>query len=127
MENPSASVRELATRLLELEAGGSRDAAHSHDAVRVIETLRASLTRFAGPDGFHVLMRRAIVLSRAEVPTLESVKVNPEGSIEGIHEIAANASEAVTTVIAHLLWLLMTFIGESMTMRLVREAWPEIE
>ena len=128
MEKPSDSIRELARRLLVVEAGrGDSGHASTHEAFRVVETLRVSLTRFAGADGFHALMRRALVLARPEVATLNSVKVNREGSIEGMDAIAADGGEAAAAVTAHLLWLLVTFIGEPMTMRLVREAWPDAE
>ncbi len=33
--------------------------------------------------------------------------------------------EAAVAITAHLLGLLVTFIGEPLTLRLVREAWPD--
>jgi len=129
MDKPSDSIRELAKRLLDIEAARSDSPEEqSHTATRVVETLRVSLIRFAGPDGFHALMRRALVLARAEAPELSSVTVNPNGSIEGMDSIGADGGEpAAAAVTAHLLWLLVTFIGEPMTMRLVREAWRELQ
>ena len=35
-------------------------------------------------------------------------------------------ADAPVAIIAHLLGLLMTFIGEPLTLRLVREAWPDV-
>ena len=49
-------------------ARASATGAHVHEAVRLCEKLRISLTRFAGADGFISLLRRALVLARAEVP-----------------------------------------------------------
>ena len=127
---PSASMRDLARRLLAVEAA-SQSAAdpHGHEAVRVCEKLRVSLTRFAGADGFAALLRRALALARAEVPALHSVKVKPDGSLEGLEELAAMrataGAEAAVAITAHLLGLLVTFIGEPLTLRLVREAWPD--
>ena len=34
-------------------------------------------------------------------------------------------AEAAVAITAHLLGLLVTFIGEPLTLRLVREAWPD--
>ena len=122
-------MRKLAHRLLAVEAANeSATDAHVHEAVRVCEKLRISLIRFAGSDGFASLLRRSVALARAEVPALEGVTVNSDCSMEGLEELAAGgtdgAADAPVVIIAHLLGLLVTFIGESLTLRLMREAWP---
>jgi hypothetical protein len=99
--------------------------ARAHEAERVCEKLRIPLTRFAGAEGFASLLRRALALARAEVP-LDRVKIRPDGSIEGLEELARNdGTEAAAALTAHLLGLLVTFVGQSLTLRLVREAWPD--
>lgn len=120
-------MRDLARRLLALEAASqSATDTHAHEAERVFEKLRISLTRFAGADGFTALSRRALALARADVPSLQSVKVDADGRLKGLEEVAADtAIEATTAITAHLLGLLATFIGEPLTLRLVREAWPD--
>jgi hypothetical protein len=130
MDTPTESMRKLAKRLLAVEAANqSASYLHVHEAVRLSEKLRISLTRFAGPDGFAALLRWALALASADVPALQTVKVKPDGSIEGLEEIAADASnggaEAAAAITAHLLGLLVTFIGEPLTLGLVREAWPD--
>ena len=127
---PSASMRGLARRLLAVEAASQSAAgAHVHEGVRVCEKLQISLTRFAGSDGFASLLRRALALARAEVPSLQTVKLKPDGSLEGCEALAVEAAnggpEGVVAIIAHLLGLLETFVGEPFTLRLVREAWPD--
>ena len=130
MDTPSSSMRDLARRLL--AASQTASDPHVHEAVLVSEKLRISLTRFAGADGFASLLRRALVLASAEVPSLQSVKVGAEGRLEGFEQLAADTgtaaagSEAAVAITAHLLGLLVTFIGEPLTLRLVREAWPDI-
>ncbi len=127
MDTLSPSVRDLARRLLTLEAASpSGSAAPSHEAVRVCEKLRISLTRFAGSDSFASLLRRALTLAGAEAPPLRDITINPDCSIEGLEALATHAGngDPAVAVIAHLLGLLETFIGESLTLRLVREAWP---
>ncbi len=93
--------------------------------MRVCEKLRISLTRFAGADGFTSLLRRALALARAEVPALHGVQVKADGSLEGLEELAADAGsggvEAAVAITTHLLGLLVTFVGEPITLRLVRE------
>ena len=122
-------MRNVAQRLLAVEAAnGSATDAQVHEAVRVCEKLRISLIRLAGLEGIASLMRRTLALARTEVPELERVTVNPDGSMEGLEELAADgtggAADAPVVITAHLLGLLVTFIGESLTLRLVREAWP---
>ena len=122
-------MRELAQRLVALEAASQSAAgAHVHEAVRVCDKLRISLTRFAGSDGFTSLLGRALALARAEVPSLQTVQVKPDCSLEGLGVLAVDSNagpEAAVAITAHLLGLLDTFIGKALTLRLVREAWPD--
>jgi hypothetical protein len=130
MDTSSASMRDLARRLLAREAASqSAIGTHVNEAVRVCEKLQISLTRFAGSDGFKSLLRRALALARADVPSLQTVKLKPDGSLEGCEMLAVAATnggpEAAVAITAHLLGLLVTFIGKPFTLRLVREAWPD--
>ena len=130
MNTPSASTRAWAQRLLAVEAAiQSASDAHGREAVRVCEKLRISLTRIAGADGFTALLRRALALARADVPLLQTVKVTADCRLEELEDLFAGSgnagTEAATAIITHLLWLLVTFIGEPLTLRLVREAWPD--
>jgi len=129
MDMSSASMRDLARRLLAVEAASQiATGAHVPEAVRVCEKLQISLTRFAGSDGFKSLLRRALALACADFPALQTVKLKPDGSLEGCEVFAVAATngepEAAVAITAHLLGLLITFIGKPFTLRLVREAWP---
>ena len=132
METPSSSMRDLARRLLAASqtASGGPDV---HDAVLVIERLRTSLARFAGADGFASLLRRALLLASEDVPSLQSVKIGADGGLEGFEQLAADTGtgasggEAAVAITAQLLGLLATFIGEPLTLRLLRESWPEYD
>ena len=122
-------MRSLALRLLALERSQQPDPhQHLYEAVRVCEKLRLSLTRFAGADGFASLLRRSLALARAEVPSLTRVTVNPDCSMDGLEALAAaeadGGAEAAVALAAQLLGLLVTFIGEPLTLRLLRESWP---
>jgi hypothetical protein len=126
----SRSIQVVARRVLTIEAASQRaNDARGHEAVRVCEKLRISLTRLAGADGFASLLRRSLTLARAEVPSLSNIALNPDCSMEGLETLAAQdpqgAVDAGAAIIGHLLELLVTFIGESLTLRLLRESWPE--
>ena len=76
---PSESVRSLARRLLAAEAlCPPAPDQHLHEAVRVCDKLRLSLTRFAGADGFASLLARSLALARVEVPSLNRITVKPD-------------------------------------------------
>lgn len=120
-------MRDLARRLLAAtqRAAGPR----GPEGVLVNEKLRVVLTKFTGADGCEALLRRALALASAESPALRHAKFSAEGRLEGVEQLAtqpgsaANAAEIAIT--AHLLGLLETFIGEKLTLMMVREAWPE--
>jgi hypothetical protein len=115
--------------LLTLEAANKSESdADGKEVPRVFEKLRASLTEFVGEDGFTALLRRALVLARADVPSLQTAEITPDGRLEGLQEPAAGARkdvEAATAITSHLLGLLVTFVGEAITLRLVRNVWPD--
>lgn len=125
----STSMRGLALRLLAVEATKQSAVGEPvHEGVRVCEKLQIVVTRFAGSDGFASLLRRALALAAAEVPALQTVKLQPDAFLEGcgqVVEAATGGSDGVVAIVAHLLGLLETFVGEPLTLRLVREAWPD--
>jgi len=148
MDSPSPQVRDLAKRLLAASVA-TREASHPriHEAVLVSEKLRVPVTKFAGAEGFASLQRRALALASANVPSLRGVKIGKDGRLEGFdlasgdvgvagvaggaggggHSAAVDAGaaereEAAMAITNSLLGLLVTFIGEPFTLRLVREA-----
>ncbi|MGZ9217290.1 MAG: hypothetical protein ACXW5W_09815 [Candidatus Binatia bacterium] len=127
----SASMGNLARRLVALEAASqSATGARLPEAVRVCDKLRISLARFAGSEGFKALLGRALALAGAEVPSLQTVKLKPDCSLEGLEGLPGDGTnagpEAAVAIIVHLLGLLETFIGKTLTFRLLREAWPDL-
>jgi hypothetical protein len=131
MSTASPEIQDLARRLLAFEAKHLNSSDARVDvAVQVIEELRMRLIRFAGVDGFRSLLSRALALAKAEVPSLNIVHVGADGSLEGFDGIegsegAGTATQAGIILVAHFLELLVTFIGEPITLRLVRDKWPE--
>ena len=129
MSTAPPAIRDFARRLIALEA--ARNEPPAAGAVRVGEKLRLPLARLAGEAGFRSLMSRALAMAKAEVPSLVAVQVRADGSLEGLdgrgnEQDAAVAGEAGVVVVAQLLGLLVTFIGEPLTLRLVRDTWPDV-
>lgn len=116
-------MQALAQRLLTLEGrphGATDD--DRGEAVRVLGHLGIALARFAGSDGFNSLVRRALALASADDPALGQVSVKANGSLEGLEQVSG---DAVLAIIAQFLGLLVTFVGEPLTLGLVRDAWPD--
>jgi hypothetical protein len=129
MSNPPPAIRAWAQQLLAAEATNQPSSgANGHEVMRVCENLRISLTPFVGADGFTVLLRRALALAQEDLPSLQNTRVTADGRLERIEKPPANArkeGEAALTITAHLLGLLVTFIGESLTLRLIRRVIPD--
>jgi hypothetical protein len=128
MRSARPEQRRFARRLLALEA--SADQTHSA-AFSACEKLRRPLAVLAGIAGFRALLSRALALANGEVRWLKAVHVNANGSLEGLEGVRAQVSpddfaRGEEILVAQLVGLLATFIGEALTLRLVQEVWPEI-
>ena len=131
MSTAPPETRDFARRLIALEAArDDRPGALAPGAVRVLEKLRAPLSRLVGAAGFRSLLSRALALAKAEDASLNPVQVRADGSLEGFAgdrrgPDAGSGEDGGAVVVAHLLGLLVTFIGEPLTLRLLRDAWPD--
>lgn len=122
MSTAPPAIRDFARRLLALEAArDERPGEPSGGAMRVCDRLRAPLTRLAGVAGFRSLLSRALALAKAEAPALAGAHVRADGTLEGLPTDA----DAEFAVVTQLLDLLVTFIGEPLTRRLVQDVWPD--
>ena len=125
------AIHDLARRILAIESARAKVADTQVDeAVRACAKLQVPLSRFTGPAGFLSLLSRALVLAKAEIPALKVVQVGPAGSLAGFDELkhdqdAGELARGRGVLLTHLLGLLATFIGESLTLRLARDAWPD--
>src|SRR5512145_1864285 len=131
MYQPRPAIRELARWLLAFEAAaGKPPGQKSPGAFSVCGKLRRHLSVLAGVAGFRSLLSRALALARAEVPWLDAVRIRDDGSVDwpGADESQQDTEETAdgeVALVAQLLGLLVTFIGEALTLLLVREVWPE--
>ncbi len=128
----------LVRRLLTLEAAEGQDQDSVIGAAeRVSDKLRAHLSKRIGQEGFQVLLARALTLATARFPHLSAVRVDADGSLIGLRRAAdvgsqrtsdsitqQDAVEGVVALVAELLGLLMTFIGEDLTLRLLSTVSP---
>jgi hypothetical protein len=125
-------LRDLAARLIAYESDvGKSSAPAESSALRVYEKLRQSLSSIAGAAAFESLAFRALLQAKSETQHLWSVQVAADGTLEGFGEFEPLidnhmdlAVEEGITLIARLLSLLYIFLGEALTLSLLRDAWP---
>jgi hypothetical protein len=124
-------LEELAKRLLKYEAVPGKPAVGNEIAAfRVCEKLRHPLSTLAGTAGFRSLLSRALTLANAKVHWLKAVHISPAGTLEGLDEVESQLSPdeiaaGEIALVARLLELLITFIGEALTLRLMQDVWPK--
>jgi hypothetical protein len=124
----SPQMREFAERLFADEtATATPSEAKMLVAFRICEKLRRPLTTLAGAIGFQSLMLRALTLAKREAPSLNAVEVTADGSLQygDVEPNLDNHDDGGVLLVAHLLGLLFTFIGETLTLRLVHDVWPD--
>jgi hypothetical protein len=102
-------------------------------AERVCQKLDPHLSRLVSPAGAQALLSRALFVARTEFPFLEGARAGKvsesrlQGLTERIYDIdAVEAGKGLEAVLGILLDLLVGFIGEDLTVRLVREVWPDL-
>ena len=133
MMNPATpAMRNLALWLLAQEgiAGKPSEIEEMHAAFRVCGKLRSSLLTLVGAVGYRSLISRALTLAKKETPSLAKVQVKEDGSLEwtGALDLEQGMDEDAkggVVLVAKLLGLLVTFIGQALTLRLVRDLWPD--
>ena len=125
-------MRDLAHRLLAYEAAtGKTSEPMESPTLRVYEKLRLSLGEFVGAAAFQSLASRALSLARPESLSLSAARITKDGYLQGQGEIENQfdsdndqVGEGGIILIARLLGLLRIFLGEALTLSLLRNAWP---
>ena len=134
MSTASPNTRALARRLIAIEAARDESSgAATVWAVQVCDRFRVPLARLVGVAGFRSLLSRAVALAKAEVASLSPVQVRQDGSWEGFSGAGlsptpgpgVDGGDGGAAIVAHLLGLLVTFIGEPLTRQLVCDVWPD--
>jgi hypothetical protein len=124
-------MRDFAARLIAHEAGPRSADSGASAAFAVSEKMRAHLTTLMGNGGHRALLMRALALAGAEVSWLRDIEVAVDGTLQGTapsdESVAPDeVHEGGVVLVAQLLGLLVAFIGERLTLQLVREVWPKI-
>ena len=130
-------MRDLAHRLFAYEVvAGKTSEPVEFATLRVYEKLRQSLSAFAGVAAFESLAFRALTQAKSEAASLWAVQVAEGGSLQGLGEFEPQidmdkdlsgefpAGDGGIVLIARLLGLLLIFLGEALTLSLLRNEWP---
>jgi hypothetical protein len=137
-----SEMRDWARQLLTYEAAADKcNRSTEPAAFCAYEKLRRSLVSFAGIAAFQSIASRALVLAQAEVPSLCAVRIAVDGALQGWSDVQPISTdkdqagsqrggedppgEAGSILIARILSLLLTFLGEALTLSLLRNAWPD--
>ncbi|PZR99203.1 MAG: hypothetical protein DLM70_15780 [Chloroflexi bacterium] len=126
--------RDLARVLLTMEMGDQTSlAALPAAAERAFQKLCRLLAELVTRTGCQALVARALHLTRFEFPFLAGVRAttNRDVPLEGLQESLgdvepAHAHEGLVLLLANLIALLVTFIGEGVTLRLLADVWPDM-
>ena len=135
----SSKTRALAHRLLAYEAIADKNSEPVESAtLRVYEKLRQSLSALAGVAAFQSIAFRALTQAKAEAPGLWAVQIAADGSLDGLGELEPQPDEfepqlgsgkeqvddGGVILIDHILGLLLIFLGQAITLNLLRNTWP---
>ncbi|MGD0630238.1 MAG: hypothetical protein ABR987_12850 [Terracidiphilus sp.] len=130
---PANKTRDLARNLVAREAEASTTSLQTEPAsVRVYERLRRQLGAPVGVDGFQALASRALALAKSESPRLSAVQVTANGGLRGLGEVESEIDtdedgEVGVNLIAQLLGLFLTFLGEATTLRLIEDLRLQVD
>ena len=130
---PPKKTRDLALSLVASEADASTTSLRSEPAtVRVYDKLRRQLGSPVGVDGFQALASRALALAKSQSPRLSAVQVTSNGDLRGLGEVESQTDadeddDAGIILIAQLLGLFLTFLGEATTLRLIEDLRLQVE
>lgn len=131
MNRASPQMRRFANRLIEYEATGAKSVEATSATFRAADKLHHHLVALTGNNGFRALSSRALALASLEVSRLSAVHVRADGTLAGLGALHAQLEPAEfrdceVVLIAHLLELLVAFIGANLAASIVKEAWPQI-
>jgi hypothetical protein len=135
-QSGSAAFRPLTLKMLALRAGAEADADAIASAVRrTYDDLARVSVPLIGRVGLEALTGRAVHLTQRECPGLNASADSARrgqgaGPFAQIVEALAQQEPALATdcaaaLIGTLTGLLVTFIGEPLTLGLLRKAWPD--
>jgi hypothetical protein len=120
--------REWAHKLIASEVDVDSPSVYTEGAtIRVYEKLRRQFCAPVGADAFQALVSRALSVAKSQFPGLDAVSVTADGDLCGLDEVdnpinSASDGEVGFILIAQMLRLFMTLLGEEATVRLIEDA-----
>ena len=136
------AIMDLVRRLLTHEASENLDQDVSppgQDALieaaeRVVDKLRVHLSKRIGQEGFRTLLARALFLMTRQFPSLSTLQVGEDGSLVGLRAAVGHAPQntqdnvvdGTVAFVTQFFGLLIAFIGEDLTRRMLSTVWPEL-
>lgn len=129
------SVEALAARIVADEA--QRVPPTAHDAaliLQVCDKMHPSLSRLAGSISYRALLSRALALAKPRAKTLDALRFEADGRLVFDPEDPAaeflnpdTVRQDAIILITAFLSLLILLIGEVLTVRIIRQVWPEVK
>jgi hypothetical protein len=126
-------IRDWARKLIASEADPDSTTAQTELAtLRVYERLRLQFRAPVGVDAFQALASRALSVAKSQFPDLHAVSVTANGDLRGLGEVESalklsEDSEVGIILIAQMLRLFITLLGETATVRLIEDAPLRVE
>lgn len=130
---PPPMIRDWARDLIASEVDAASPSARTEGAtLRVYEKLRQQFCAPVGADAFQALASRALSLAKSQFPSLSAMSVTANGGLRSVGEIEIPLSEVEDgevgiTLIAQMLRLFITLLGEAATVRLIEDASLRLE
>ncbi|WP_438039099.1 hypothetical protein [Sorangium sp. So ce128] len=132
--SPSPDALGVARWIMQHELG-EREAPEeiARGVERCFQRLHEALRSLVGVAGVEALVGRAVHLAQPEHGWIETAVVPARSNVvfEGLagrveREGAPAVIDGMTALLAHLIGLLFTFIGEELALRIVQRIWTEV-
>ena len=130
---PTARQLVLAGWALDRELGQRGPGAIVPAAQAACAALYVRLTPLVTGSGSQGFLTRSLHLAQDQYPFLDGLRAgaSPDTCLEGLDEAlrdvgSDDAYQALVLVLAHMIGLLATFIGDDLAMRILGEAWPDL-
>lgn len=96
-------------------------------AERALRRLAPGVTTLVTSTGYRTLLARALRLAQAEFPILGALRIPTSGEyLKGRPVPRSGATDdSLVALIATLIALLATFIGDDLTDNIIRDVWPD--
>ena len=130
--NGSLPCLPLARRIILTASPAEPDADRGQASAAALDRLLSALSSLVGEAGSAMVIRRSLRLTEAAYPWLEDLRRVSPGDLTAALAVALStqpqdvAEGAAIAVVASLLELLATLIGERLVRHILEETWPDV-